>query len=75
MSFLSGDEGQGVLEYALILVLVAIVVIVILVLLAPAIEDFVGEVVKPMLGAMWSLDRDPADVGWPSYCRCHVLMV
>lgn len=41
------EEGQGLVEYALILVLVAVVVIVILTLLGPAI----GDVFSNILGA------------------------
>lgn len=37
MLFSSKEKGQGLVEYALILVLVAVVVIVILALLGPAI--------------------------------------
>ena len=37
MLFIPREEGQGLVEYALILVLVAIVVIAILTLLGPAI--------------------------------------
>lgn len=39
MLYLPREEGQGLVEYALILVLVAIVVIVILALLGPAIGN------------------------------------
>lgn len=39
------DEGQGLVEYALILVLVAFVVIVILGLLGPAIGDLFADLV------------------------------
>ena len=39
MLFLHREDGQGLVEYALILVLVAIVVIAILTLLGPAIGD------------------------------------
>jgi len=39
MLFLPREKGQGLVEYALILVLVAIVVIVILFLLGPAIGN------------------------------------
>ena len=39
MLFLNREDGQGLVEYALILVLVAIVVIAILALLGPAIGD------------------------------------
>jgi pilus assembly protein Flp/PilA len=39
MLFSPKEKGQGLVEYALILVLVAVVVIVILALLGPAIAD------------------------------------
>ncbi len=39
MSYRPHDEGQGLVEYALILVLVAVVVITILTLLGPAIGN------------------------------------
>ena len=39
MLFLNREEGQGLVEYALILVLVAIVVIAILTLLGPQIGN------------------------------------
>ena len=39
MLFLPIDEGQGLVEYALILVLVAIVVIAILLLLGPLVGN------------------------------------
>jgi pilus assembly protein Flp/PilA len=39
MLFLPHEEGQGLVEYALILVLVAIVVIAILLLVGPAVGN------------------------------------
>ncbi|MGF1506106.1 MAG: Flp family type IVb pilin [Chloroflexi bacterium] len=45
MLFLPREEGQGLVEYALILVLVAVVVIVILALLGPAIGDAFSDIV------------------------------
>ncbi len=39
MLFLPREEGQGLVEYALILVLVAVVVIAVLTLLGPAIGN------------------------------------
>jgi len=45
MLFLPREEGQGLVEYALILVLVAIVVIVILALLGPAIANIFSNIV------------------------------
>ena len=46
MLFLPYEEGQGLVEYALILVLVAIVVIVILALLGPAIGNIFSNIVR-----------------------------
>jgi pilus assembly protein Flp/PilA len=46
MLFLPREEGQGLVEYALILVLVAIVVIVILSLLGPAIGNVFSEIMN-----------------------------
>jgi len=40
MLFVPKEKGQGLVEYALILVLVAVVVIVIFSLLSPAIENY-----------------------------------
>ena len=46
MLFLPREEGQGLVEYALILVLVAIVVIAILILVGPAIGNVFSQVVQ-----------------------------
>ncbi|MCX7681281.1 MAG: Flp family type IVb pilin [Anaerolineae bacterium] len=46
MLFLPREEGQGLVEYALILVLVAIVVIVILAVLGPVVGNVFSQVVK-----------------------------
>jgi pilus assembly protein Flp/PilA len=46
MLFLPREGGQGLVEYALILVLVAIVVIVILALLGPAIANAFSNIVS-----------------------------
>jgi pilus assembly protein Flp/PilA len=46
MIFLPREEGQGLVEYALILVLVAVVVIVILSLLGPAIGNIFSRIVR-----------------------------
>jgi pilus assembly protein Flp/PilA len=48
MLFLPREEGQGLVEYALILVLVAVVVILILVLLGPIIGNAYSNVVSIM---------------------------
>jgi pilus assembly protein Flp/PilA len=48
MLFLPREEGQGLVEYALILVLVAIVVIAILLVLGPAIGNVFSQVVDQL---------------------------
>ncbi len=48
MLFLTREDGQGLVEYALILVLVAIVVIAILAILGPQI----GEVFSTIVAAL-----------------------
>ena len=45
MIFLPREEGQGLVEYALILVLVAVVVIAILTLLGPAIGNVFSNII------------------------------
>ncbi len=45
MLFLPHEEGQGLVEYALILVLVAIVVIAILLLLGPVVGNVFSNIV------------------------------
>ena len=40
------EEGQGLVEYALILVLVAVVVVVILILLGPVIGNAFSDVIE-----------------------------
>ncbi len=46
MLFHPREEGQGLVEYALILVLVALVVIVILAIMGPAIGNLFSNVVN-----------------------------
>lgn len=46
MMFYPLEEGQGLVEYALILVSVAIVIVVILVLLGPAVGNIFSMVVR-----------------------------
>ena len=48
MLYLPREEGQGLVEYALILVLIAIIVIAVLTLLGPA----VGQIFSTILGAL-----------------------
>jgi len=44
--FLSREEGQGLIEYALIIVLVAIIAIAILLLLSDVIQDWLNQIVN-----------------------------
>ncbi len=46
MLYTPKEKGQGLVEYALILVLVAVVVIVILALLGPAIGGVFSDIVR-----------------------------
>ena len=46
MLYLPAEKGQGLVEYALILILVALVVIVILLLLGPAIGNVFSNIVS-----------------------------
>jgi pilus assembly protein Flp/PilA len=46
MLFLPREEGQGLVEYALILVLVALVVIVILAFLGPVIGNVYSSIIQ-----------------------------
>jgi pilus assembly protein Flp/PilA len=46
MLYLPREEGQGLVEYALILVLVAIVVIAILLLLGPVVGNVFSNIVN-----------------------------
>ncbi len=55
MLFIPQEEGQGLVEYALILVLVAIVVIAILLLLGPVVGNVFSNIVSVM--------RDPRSAG------------
>jgi pilus assembly protein Flp/PilA len=48
MLYLPREEGQGLVEYALILVLVAVAVIVILALLGPAIGNVFSNIVRTL---------------------------
>ncbi|GAB4401185.1 MAG: hypothetical protein Kow00123_10130 [Anaerolineales bacterium] len=46
MFYLNREKGQGLVEYALILVLVAVVVIAVLLLLGPAIGNVFSTVIS-----------------------------
>ncbi len=48
MLFLPREEGQGLVEYALILVLVAVVVIAILSLLGPTIGNVFSDIIRQL---------------------------
>jgi len=48
MLFLPREKGQGLVEYALILVLVAIVVIAILIILGPVIGNVFSTVINAL---------------------------
>ncbi|MBC7240961.1 MAG: Flp family type IVb pilin [Anaerolineae bacterium] len=48
MLFLPREEGQGLVEYALILVLVAIVVIAILMVLGPTVGNVFSQIVSAL---------------------------
>ncbi len=48
MLFAPKEKGQGLVEYALILVLVAIVVIAILTIMGPAIGNIFSNIVKAL---------------------------
>lgn len=48
MMYLPREKGQGLVEYALILVLVAVVVIVILTLVGPAIGNIFSTIVESL---------------------------
>ena len=48
MMYQPREEGQGLVEYALILVLVAVVVIVMLALLGPAIGNIFSNIVNTL---------------------------
>ena len=48
MLFLSHEDGQGLVEYALILVLVAIIVIAVLILLGPQIGNVFSKVINAL---------------------------
>jgi pilus assembly protein Flp/PilA len=46
MFITSGERGQGLLEYALIIILVAVIVIVILALLGPGIGNMFSNIIE-----------------------------
>jgi pilus assembly protein Flp/PilA len=48
--YLPREEGQGLVEYALILVLVAVVVIAILIVLGPIISNIFSKVTSGLSG-------------------------
>ena len=48
MPLILQEQGQGLVEYALILVLVAVIVIVILALVGPAVGNVFSHILKPI---------------------------
>lgn len=48
MMYLPREEGQGLVEYALILVLVAVVVIIVLIILGPTIGNIFSEIINQL---------------------------
>ncbi|NMA13432.1 MAG: pilus assembly protein [Chloroflexi bacterium] len=46
--FSDKESGQGIIEYALILILVGVIIFVILTLLGPAISKFIQDLVAPI---------------------------
>ena len=48
MLFLPREEGQGLVEYALILVLVSIVVIAVLLILGPVIGNVFSQIINSL---------------------------
>jgi pilus assembly protein Flp/PilA len=59
MLYMPREEGQGLVEYALILVLVAVVVIIVLVLLGPAIGNIFSNIVSSLWFALFELKQRP----------------
>lgn len=61
--FKQSDEGQGLVEYALILVLVAVVVIVILSVLGPSVGNIFSDVVAALDGggAVGAADEEKSE--------------
>jgi pilus assembly protein Flp/PilA len=49
MSYLPSEEGQGLVEYSLILTLVSLAVMAALVLLGPAVSDMFSSVVTALV--------------------------
>lgn len=48
MPFSPKEKGQGLIEYALILILVGVIIFVLLTLLGPAISKFISDLVAPV---------------------------
>lgn len=69
----SGEEGQGLSEYALILVLVALVVIVILSVLGPAIAGVLGQVNAALHGGIAVVSAQTKSAG--AFNELHVTVV
>lgn len=52
MRFFGNEDGQGLVEYALVLILVAVVVIAILALLGPYINDWLASATEWFRGLL-----------------------
>ena len=52
MLYLTREEGQGLLEYGLVLVLIAVVVVLILVLVGPQIGNLYSQVQPCVVGSL-----------------------
>lgn len=68
----SGEEGQGLAEYALIIVLVAVVVIVILSVLGPAVGGLLGRVNAALNGGIAIVESKVVNNPFP---ELHVTVV
>ncbi len=70
MMYQPREEGQGLVEYALILVLVAVVVIVILALLGPVIGNVFSSVVRGPLVPSINTNAARAGPSGPARAVC-----
>jgi pilus assembly protein Flp/PilA len=69
----AGQKGQGLAEYALILVLVAMVVIVVLSVLGPAIADVLAQVTMFLNGGIAVVNVELVDAG--AFDNLHVIVM
>ncbi len=71
--FRAEEKGQGLVEYALILVLVAIVVLAILLLLGPVVGNVFSNIVVFFTSATGGGGQEIAFVGLPSITKTHAV--